>query len=666
MARVRAVAAAALVLTTLQTLHAVAVTPVQQVIQMLTDMKRKGEASMAVEKQVMAEYTQWMKDRVTEVGFEMKTAEGDIEKLVASIGKSESAANSLAVDIAKLDGEIAQLEADKKAAAKQRDAEHSEYLKAQQDYSESVDALANAIAVLKSQSYDRPQAEMLLQRMATKTPGMRRVLAAFLLEKQKAEGAPEVAAYKFQSGGVLALLEKLHKEFREGLRDVETAEVNSAHAHDLEVLHIGNTLGLLERDRSEKAGLKGQEMAASSASKGQLSETKADLAEDKKLLADTKSTFEVKKRTFESNQQIRQEELKAISTAIEIISDPAVADSYSKHINMVQTTAKSVVPHVAFFQEASQKASARQAARDHAAQLLRSRAGAISSKVLADAAAGIAANPFAKVVEMIRALLARLREEAISEADHKKFCDGELKSNKLRRNKAATSVERLSAQVQELGAQIQAMGGEIATLAEEQALLATSMAEATTARQEEKAKNEAAVTDAVAAQEALKRALAMLQEFYASQASFVQQRKQVPAMEAYKGMQDSKKGVIGMLEVIESDFARLETETRASEAQAVADYKDLMADSKAAADAKHDREFKLKLEKDQAAFDQQQKKKDLAASEKELGAANAYYENLKEPCTVVHVSYEDRAARRKEEIAALKEAYEILEGKSAS
>uniref|UniRef100_A0A7S1KVX4 Uncharacterized protein n=1 Tax=Alexandrium catenella TaxID=2925 RepID=A0A7S1KVX4_ALECA len=656
--------ASALALPASWAVHAAAITPVQQVVQMLSDMKRKGETSLAVEQQVMAEYTKWMNDRTTEIGFEVKTAEGDVEKLTASIDKSESTISSLDVDVAKLDGEISQLEAEQKAATKQRETEHAEYLKAQQDYSESVDALANAIAVLKSQNFDRPQAEMLLQRMAAKAPGMQRALAAFL--EESADGAPAVAAYEFQSGGVIAVLEKLHKEFKEGLRDTENAEANSAHAHDLEMLHIGNTLNVLNKDRAEKVELRGQELAASSTAKGQLLETKADMAADKKLLSDTKSTFEVKKRTFEQNHLIRKEELQAIAKAMEIISDPTVAASYAKHVNMVQTLAKPISAHVAFFQETSQKASVRAAARDDAVRFLRSRARALSSKVLARAAADIAENPFAKVIEMVKTLLARLKEEAVSEADHKSWCDDELKANKLRRNKATTSVERLSAEVQEFSAQIQAMAEELKVLAEEQASLASAVAEATAARQKEKAKNEAAIKDAVGAQEALKQALTILREFYDGQASLLQQGKQVPEMEAYKGMQESKKGVVGMLEVIESDFARLETETRANEAQAASDYKGFMADSELAKKTKHEREVKLALDKDQAEFEKQQKSDDLAASEKELGAANTYYDNLKPPCTVVHVSYEDRVARRREEIAALREAHQILDAKTAA
>merc|ERR1719195_347247 len=109
-------------------------------------------------------------------------------------------------------------------------------------------------------------------------------------------------------------------------------------------------------------------------------------------------------------------------------------------------------------------------------------------------------------------------------------------------------------------------------------------------------------------------------------------------MKSYKGLQGSKKGVVGMLEVISSDFLRVE------------------ADKK----AKHEQEVKLRLDKDQAEFERGQLEKDLATNEAQLQRANAYYEDLKPSCVETHVSFEERSARRTEEIAALKEAYKVL------
>merc|ERR1719310_2329740 len=188
------------------------------------------------------------------------------------------------------------------------------------------------------------------------------------------------------------------------------------------------------------------------------------------------------------------------------------------------------------------------------------------------------------------------------------------------------------------------------------------MAEATEQREKEKAQNLATIEDAKAAQVAVKQALEILNEFYSSQTAEAALLQQVPELKAYKGMQGAKGGVIGMLEVILSDFARLEAETTADEKQAEAEYTSFMADATADKKAKHEREVKLKLEKDQAEFEKGQLEEDLALVKEELDRANKYFEYLKPACLEVHVSYEERVARRKEEIAALKEAYQILEG----
>eukprot|EP00419_Tripos_fusus_P010736 CAMPEP_0172667812 /NCGR_PEP_ID=MMETSP1074-20121228/8665_1 /TAXON_ID=2916 /ORGANISM="Ceratium fusus, Strain PA161109" /LENGTH=669 /DNA_ID=CAMNT_0013484379 /DNA_START=57 /DNA_END=2066 /DNA_ORIENTATION=+ len=642
-------------------------TPVHQVLEMLSEMKSKGERAMGVEKKTMATYTQWVDDRSTELGFEIKTASSDVEELSAFLDKTQSTIDGLESELGKLDANIAQLEGDQKTATAQRESETNEFVTAQQDYSESVDALAAAIQVLKAQNYDRPQAEMMLQKMAIKTRGMRRVLAAFIEETGKRQpGAPEVAAYESQTGGVIEVLENLLVKFKDELKSVEEAEANAAHAYDMEMLHTGNLIKQLTADHEEKGVRKGELLGELAQAKGQLTTTKADLAEDKKMLMDTQTTFEMKKKTFESNQAIRAAELEAIAKAIDIISASDVAASYETHVKLVQVSKKPVAPHgVLLLQEGSETSAARMAARHEAASLLRNRAASLSSKLLAAVAEDVLANPFAKVITMIEELLAKLKEEAAAEADHKKWCDSELKANKLKREKHTTAVDTLAAEVEKLGSQIQTMAEELATLAKEQAALAAAMAEATADRQKEKAANEATIKDAVAAQQALKKALEILHEFYSSVAepSLVQTKKQVPEMAAYKGMGGSSKGVIGMLEVIESDFSRLETDTRASEDQAASEYNKFMKDSKAAKETKHKREVQLKLDKDQTEFDQGQVKKDLESAQRKLDAANKYYDELKPACLEVHVSYEERVARREEEIAALRQAYEILDKK---
>merc|ERR1711937_701735 len=131
-------------------------------------------------------------------------------------------------------------------------------------------------------------------------------------------------------------------------------------------------------------------------------------------------------------------------------------------------------------------------------------------------------------------------------------------------------------------------------------------------------------------------------------------------MKAYGGMSSANGGVVGMLEVIVSEFVRLEAETKAA-----AEYDVFMRDAKADKEAKHKEEFKTKLEKDQTEFDKDNTNKLLEGTNEELAKANLHYEELKPECVEVKVSYEDRVAARKAEIAALKDAYAILDQKGS-
>jgi len=201
--------------------------------------------------------------------------------------------------------------------------------------------------------------------------------------------------------------------------------------------------------------------------------------------------------------------------------------------------------------------------------------------------------------------------------------------------------------------------------------LDAAMAKATELRQEEKATNEATIKDAGEAQTAVAQALVVLKEFYAKagEATALIQRQQptAPAIfdSPYTGMQSEHGGVVGMLEVIESDFARLEAETTAAEATAQKEYDEFMTASKVdkaskTKDIEHKTAKKQNEEQSLA-----EKNGDLEGTQKELDAALAYYEKLKPSCVDSGVSYEDRVARRKEEIESLQEALKILNESAA-
>merc|ERR1719373_1485684 len=303
-------------------------------------------------------------------------------------------------------------------------------------------------------------------------------------------------------------------------------------------------------------------------------------------------------------------------------------------------------------------------AQERVATYLQGQARQLNSRVLSALAVRVADDPFSKVKKMIKDLIVRLMEEANEEAEHKGWCDTELSTNEQTRKEKTEAVETLHAEIDELEASIAKLTEDITELTKAVAELDAAMAEATKLRQAEKEKNLQTIKDAQEAQTAVAQALTVLKEFYekaGDATAFVQQEPEI-FDSSYKGMQSENGGVVGMLEVIESDFARLEADTKAAEASAQKEYDTFMTDSKADKEAKlTDIEHKTAKKQDEHQA-MTVAKEDLQLTQEELDAALAYFDKLKPSCVDAGVSYEDRVARRKEEIESLQKALKILNG----
>merc|ERR1719169_369192 len=102
-----------------------------------------------------------------------------------------------------------------------------------------------------------------------------------------------------------------------------------------------------------------------------------------------------------------------------------------------------------------------------------------------------------------------------------------------------------------------------------------------------------------------------------------------------------------MLEVIQSDFSRLESETSTAEEEAAKDHKEFLEESEASkAQKEKDIEHKTSEKSNQEA-EIVEKKQNLDTTEKELAAAMEYYEKLKPSCLEAGHSFDERVQRRK-------------------
>merc|ERR1719428_1382276 len=270
--------------------------------------------------------------------------------------------------------------------------------------------------------------------------------------------------------------------------------------------------------------------AARAKAKTDLAQAQADLADttatrdqDVKYLDDVTATCDAKKADFENRQKLRADEIEAVEKAIEILSSEKVKGNAEKHLPKLLQEAPAKGTALIQVRSVKQNIPGNQL---YVAAFLNDQANKLGSRILSSLAMKVEAqggkDPFAKVKKLIEELITRLMTEANNEAEHKGWCDKEMGTNAHTRKEKSAAVETLTAQIDELTA------------------------------------DNAKITEEIK----------VLEDFYAKAAeatSLSQTKRQDPPPEIfdepYKGAQAENGGVVGMLEVILSDFERLESET---------------------------------------------------------------------------------------------------------
>merc|ERR1712008_349105 len=168
----------------------------------------------------------------------------------------------------------------------------------------------------------------------------------------------------------------------------------------------------------------------------------------------------------------------------------------------------------------------------------------------------------------------------------------------------------LTSEIEDLTATIAELTQRMADLAVEIKELEDAMAKATEDRTASKATNEQTIKEAKLAQTAVSNAMALVKDFYEKSAQATALAQQTPGEDApetfekpYKGLLPEGGNVVDFLEVILTDFVRLQSETEASEQAEVDEFKKFMFESE-----------KDKALKDNERGHKEEKKKDTEAA----------------------------------------------------
>jgi chromosome segregation ATPase len=260
------------------------------------------------------------------------------------------------------------------------------------------------------------------------------------------------------------------------------------------------------------------------------------------------------------------------------------------------------------------------------------------------------ANPFGKVIGMIKDMISKLETEAEQEASQKAFCDKALKEANEKKTSATTEIEKLSVKLEQGEAVAAKLKEEVTVLQAELAKLMASQQEMDKIRAEENAVYTESKAELEKGLKGIQAALKVLRDYYAKNAD--------------SGNQGAAGGIVSLLEVCESDFSK-----------GLAEVITVEEDAQAAYDTETKDNSMTKLTKDK---DVEYKQKEIASLEKtgtelttdrdavqdELDAVMTALASLEKQCLAKAESYASKAAKQKAEIDGLKSALESLGGAS--
>merc|ERR1711953_321699 len=606
-----------------------------------------------------AEFAEMCEERSKNLQFEIKTGKAEVADLKAAINEETALAASLDTKVEELTASIAADEADLEAATKIRAKESADFVAEEKELLGVIDALQRAIGILEKEMAKHGASMMqiknagslaktlqLLVDASSLTSADAKGIAALVQTQQNSDdgetGAPDPAVYKGQSGGIIDTLGDLLEKAETQLADVRNKETASLHEFEMLKQSLTDKIKYETKELDEaKTGIAASNEKKATA-EGDLEVTTKNLNEDVAALSDLHHECLSKAQDYEAETKSRGEELTAIATAKKTIEETTAGAgdlSYGfSQVSFLQRSQSGGLQVVRFFRELAQ--------RKHFPALAQ-----LSMRM--DAAIRASeGDPFAKVKGLIEDMIETLEKEAEEDATEKAYCDKELAETNAKKEAKTTEFKKLSTKIDQMTPRSAQLKGEVAELEKGLSALAKAQAEMDKIRLEEKEEYTKAKAEMEAGIKGVQLALKVLRDYYAKD-------------KAHASDEGGGAGIIGLLEVVESDFSKGLIEMTSTEEAAQAAY-DKETKENEIEKATKEQDVKYKTEEatglDKATAEATSDKEGV---QEELDAVLEYLKGIEERCIAKPESYEERVARRDAELAGLKEALTILESETS-
>lgn len=670
--------------------------PIAKVVELMDGLAAKIQADGEKEKEAYNHFSDWCNDASKNYQFSSKSVSAQKSKLEAKIAELSSRINVADSKIEQLVSVVATEQGQLKNATEIREADAENFRAGETELMEVMDTLGRAVGILQKEQatgasfaqLDKSSLPALVQSIGAvvDAAGFSNTDSAKLLNLVQTQASDSfddsdddtaTPPPKAFSGGIVETLENLKDQAELKLSEARKSETKAKHNYGMLKQGLGGAMKAHTEDLDGQKVRKAGAAESKATAEGDLSVTAKALATDEEGLRITQSDCVSSAADFETTTRKRAEELKVIAEAKK---------------TLVETTSGAAEQAYSLLQVSSgargQDAVAKDEVLNIIGRLAKDKGGSpalaqLQSKITAVLRFGSrdGADVFGKVKSLILDMLKKLENEAAGAVTENEFCDTELSKTDAKKAELDEDLAATAAKLDQSAARVSQLKEQVKELLAELADLAKSQGELDNVRKQENEAYLSSTGDLKDGLAGVRRALNTLRDYYANDSesdsaallqdgdsesdgdmSFMSQPAKPQKFQKATG---AGSGIMGVLEVVEDDFAKGLSAEETMESDAQSSYEQAKQQNKVAKTQKQqDEHYKIQeVKKLEKAISDVSGDKTTASEERD--AVSKYLAQLKDRCVAKLEPFAERKARRETELEGLKQALTILGDETA-
>lgn len=665
-------------------------TPVGKVVKMLEDLITATEAEGAQEATGYDKFACFCKTTTDAKSTAIKsghdtinTESSTIASKTASKEEEEARLKQLVDDHSEMTNRLQQL-------TLTHGKNEGEYNSHSQDVSKAISSLESAI---QSMETSKPASFLAVREKVKREVALAGVRSLISAPQQQAFDAfvqvdPTDPVFKYHSQGIIDVMNGLLKDMRANQQQLDLEWGKTVQTFTGLSTSLNAKLGQTMLEITSLKGTTIPTLTSEIASaRSNLVSAEASLKDDQLYLKDLTALCETRAQDWDQRSALRKDELSNLRKAVQVLSSDVVGRDaqYNQRAMLLQQRSGSVRVGVVSHSAPTllQEVSTRSLDQSHGANMetitassakvsayLRGESYRLQSTVLSSMAVHVDADPFGNVKTLVQKLIERLIKESTAEATKKGYCDEELGVAYKERDRRLEETQDLNMDLEQLELKRDELDSEISMLTGVLQKLRDDLKIARENRATERKSNEEVIRETKEGMKGTQEAMTILKVFYKQAAKATVFEQASPVDEdtsgagfagAYTGQQESSKAIVGMLEVILSDFDRTIRATEADEQKSQAEFVEFERASLAGISGKEQKKTLASEDLVTTRDTLKQKMGDLQRAQTMLDDALKTLADLKPTCVDTGMSYAARVEKREEEITALRQALCMLD-----